>query len=112
MADVSASLGTSSNHSPSGEGKEMTKHERSILEYFSPDSLGRAPGTASGRQIRNHLGIGAVRFYLTMARLEDYRLVKCMVLRNEVDGWLLGQRWYEITAAGRTALELEKEECP
>lgn len=85
----------------------MTKRERAILKYFYPEW---ARKTVSGRELRAALEIGPICFYLTMARLEDYRLVRCHVRRNEVDGWLLGQRWYEITAAGRMALELERQE--
>lgn len=85
----------------------MTKQEYSILEYLAPDARGRCPGTISGREIRTVLSIRGIRFYLAMYRLEDYRLVKCHIRRSEVDGWL---HWYEITAAGRMALELERQE--
>ena len=85
------------------KGVPMTKAEKSILEYLVPHGLVR------GRAIHEALRIGTVRFYFAAARLEDYRLVRCRVTCRDSVGWLLSERWYEITAAGRMALELERE---
>ena len=80
----------------------MTKTEKSILEYL-------VRGRVRGRAIHEALRIGTVRFYFAAARLEDYRLIQCRVACRDSGGWLLSERWYEITAAGRLALELERE---
>lgn len=59
----------------------------------------------SGREVRDGLREEKVRksapaFYQLMARLEEAKLVKGWYEREEIDGLIVRQRWYKVTASG------------
>ena len=66
-----------------------------------------------GREIRERLDSFGVRksgpaFYQLMARLEDAGLVDGTYRQEIVDGQILRERHYEITASGRSAWEASR----
>jgi DNA-binding PadR family transcriptional regulator len=78
------------------------------LQFFVLTSL--LDGEQTGRHLREKLAEEGVRrsgpaFYQFMARLEDNRLVKGRYEQKVVEGQIIKERRYELTAAGVRALE-------
>ncbi len=71
-------------------------------------------GQATGRQLRQRLADYAVRksgpaFYQLMSRMEDAGVVKGWYQQEIVEGQIIRERHYKITAPGKTAWRRSSE---
>jgi DNA-binding PadR family transcriptional regulator len=68
----------------------------------------------SGQSVRDELRSQGIRksgpgFYQLMARLEDAGFVQGWYELNEIDGQVVKERWYKLTAAGNRAVSRTRE---